>query len=203
MGYGRNAKVAKVGGMEIEVLGAEASKMYLGRLLSLTDPHGTELRHRTRRAWAKFAIFKEELVDKDVPLRLRLKLFHTVVSPTMLYGCSSWVLTKAKMDNVNATQMKMTRTILGSKRTIDQQSGETETWVEWVRRTTSKAREQLHANRIPQWTQMVKTRQDRWSSRLEELDTSRWAKQVLHWKAIGYRSPGRPVKRWEDERSAG
>ena len=50
MGYGRQVTNAKAGDMDIEVLGAKASTMYLGRLLPLTEPHETELQHRIKKA---------------------------------------------------------------------------------------------------------------------------------------------------------
>ena len=84
MGYGRHVKVAKVADMSIEVLGAAGTTMYLGRLLSLTETHEAELQHRIRKAWAKFGAFKEELINKAIPLKLRLKLFDAVVTPAAL-----------------------------------------------------------------------------------------------------------------------
>ena len=128
-GYGRNVVVANVGEMAIGVLRPESSTMYLGRLLSLTDSHDTELQHRIRKAWAKFGVYKEALTNKDVPLKLRLKLFNSAVSPTLLYGCSSWVLTAAKAQKLQIVQMRMMRSIIGSKRKHDKETNTKETWV--------------------------------------------------------------------------
>jgi hypothetical protein len=83
IGYGSKVRSARVGNMDIEVMEPTASAMYLGRELSLTTPHDTELRHRMRRCWAKFSVFKSELTDKGVPLHLWLKLFNTVLTPTV------------------------------------------------------------------------------------------------------------------------
>ena len=70
--------------MDIEVMDTTANTTYLGRALSLVDTHDTELQHRIGKAWAKSGFFRNELTDKDVPLHLRLKLFHSVVAPTVL-----------------------------------------------------------------------------------------------------------------------
>ena len=65
--------------------------MYLGRALTLTDTCQVELAHRIKKGWANFGMMKNELTDKNVPIGFRLKLFHTVVTPTIMYGSCSWV----------------------------------------------------------------------------------------------------------------
>ena len=166
-GYGRHVKSAKVGEMTIEVLDSSASTMYLGRLLSLTDAHDTELQHRIKKAWAKFGAYRDELVNRDVPLNLRLKLFNSVVSPTMLYGCASWVMNEARKQKVQAAQMRMIRSITGRKRKIDGETGESETWITWMKRTTAEARNRMKENKIQKWTQVIATTQANWLKVLE------------------------------------
>ena len=87
IGYGSNVRKAIVGGMTIEVMVPHSSNMYLGRALTLTNVHDAELAHRLKKAWAKFGIFKQELTDRAVPIHLRMKLFHSVMTPPALYGC--------------------------------------------------------------------------------------------------------------------
>ena len=79
----------EVAGEVIEVLGADKSTIYLGKALHLQDVHDTEIKHRVSRAWAKFAIYRTQLTDKDYPLTSRLRLFNSIVTPTVLYGCSA------------------------------------------------------------------------------------------------------------------
>ena len=95
----------------------------------MIEPHEVELQHRLNKAWAKFGVYKEELTDKGIPVKLRLKLFHTVVSPTVLYGCSSWVLTARRDHKLKTTQMRMIRCIIGRKRKVESETGQAETWV--------------------------------------------------------------------------
>ena len=197
-GYGRHVKVAKIGEMIIEILEASASTMYLGRLLSLTDPHEIELQHRIKKAWAKYAVYKEELTNKNVPLKLKMKLFNAVVTPTMLYGCSSWVLTVVREKKLQTTQLRMIRNMIGRGRRIDEVTDDTETWVSWVKRTTTDAREKMDAYKIQDWTKVVAARQDKWKDRLRTLGARRWTKQAYAWMPIGFRKIGRPLKRWKE-----
>ena len=199
IGYGRHVTKTTAGGMEIEVLGSSASTMYLGRLLSLIEPHDVELQHRLNKAWAKFGVYKEELTDKGIPVKLRLKLFHTVVSPTVLYGCSSWVLTARRDQRLKTTQMRMIRCIIGRKRKVESETGQAETWVSWIKRTSNEAKEMMRISKIPLWSQIVTARKQKWQARIESQSLTKWTSQALSWRPIGFRSPGHPRQRWDEE----
>ena len=155
--------------------------------MSLTDPHEVELDHRVRKAWAKFGVFWEELTDKAVPLHLRSKLFHSILTPTILYGCSSWVMTAAREEKLKVAQLKMTRTILGRWRKMNESTSERETWVEWVQRVTTEARQIMADHNIPHWVDEQAARMRCWSARVNTMESERWAKQVLNWQPEGYR----------------
>eukprot|EP00930_Biecheleria_cincta_P025286 TRINITY_DN18019_c1_g1_i2.p1 TRINITY_DN18019_c1_g1~~TRINITY_DN18019_c1_g1_i2.p1 ORF type:complete len:191 (-),score=22.04 TRINITY_DN18019_c1_g1_i2:243-815(-) len=185
----RFEKVATVCGMEIEVMDPLASNMYLGRALCLVNPHDTELEHRVKKTWSKFGAFKQELTDKTIPLHLRFKLFHTVVTPTILYGCCSWVMTNARSAKLRGMQLEMMRAILGRQR-ICGHNGEIETWVEWMQRVTDEARQLADKNNIPDWTNVQATRLRSWHTRLQQMDSERWAKQVFGWEPAGHRCRG-------------
>ena len=58
----------KINEQEVEILDPHASTMYLGKSLSLTEVHDTELQHRIARAWTKFAVYKDELCNKKYEL---------------------------------------------------------------------------------------------------------------------------------------
>ena len=189
IGYGSKVRSAKVHGMSIEILDPSASTMYLGRALSLTDTHDVELQHRIRRAWAKLGIFKSELPDRDIPLHLRVKLFKPALTPTILYGCCSWVLTNKQEDTFKATQMKMLRAILGRKRLVNADR-DTETWVEWVKRVTAEARQIMHTHSIPDWVEEQRSKVHRWNESVNNLDSERWTQRVLNWRPEGCRSRG-------------
>ena len=202
IGYGSRVRSANVSDMHIQVLSSKESAMYLGRLLSLTDTHDVELDYRIKKGWAKFGMLKQELTDKTVPLHLRLKLFHSVVTPTVLYGCGSWVMTTARDDLLRSTQMKMLRRMLGRARKVDASTDELETWVEWVQRVTHEAREQMMRHHVTDWVDEQRKRAVDWRYKLVNMDSKRWAKQVLEWFPTGCRSRGHPRTRWIDQVSS-
>ena len=197
-GYGSKVTKAKINGEEFEVLDGQSSTMYLGRLLTLTDTHDVELSHRIRKGWTKYGIFKQELTDKAVPVDLRLKLFHTVVTPTVLYGAGCWVMTGGREQALQTAQMRMMRSIVGRKRKVEA-SGDMETWLDWIKNATQEVRNKMSDLQIPLWTEMVCTKQSRWRSKMQTMKVESWAKRVSQWHPIGFRRQGRPPKRWKEE----
>ena len=117
IGTGRGrAKFAVVGDLEIEIVDLAGSTKYLGRLLTFTDPTETDIEHRIRQAWKAFMSYKDELTNRSYLLTNRLRLFDSVVTPTFLYGSSSWVLTRTMERKARRTQRRMLRMILGAGR---------------------------------------------------------------------------------------
>ena len=67
--------------------------------------------------------YKQELTNKHYPLSSRIRLFESVVTPTTLYGCPAWTLTKELEFTLQRTQRKMLRMILGAgRRRLTQQT---------------------------------------------------------------------------------
>ena len=116
--------------MTVEVLDASAITMYLGRALSLTEVHEKELEHRTKKAWSRFGMYKQEMMQKEVSLKCRLRLFHAVVTPTMLYACSAWALTAEREQKIRSAQLRMLRMLMGRKRRRQQGGQDLEAWVD-------------------------------------------------------------------------
>ena len=71
------------GNMRIVIFPFSSSLKYLGRRITFDDPMETEIANRFRCGWAKFTSFKQELTSKNYSLRDRLKLFDSVVTPTV------------------------------------------------------------------------------------------------------------------------
>ncbi|KAK6757160.1 hypothetical protein RB195_015154 [Necator americanus] len=53
-----------------------------------------EGRARVNAAWMKWNMATGVLCDKKVPVRLKSKIYKTVVRPVALYGCECWPTTK-------------------------------------------------------------------------------------------------------------
>lgn len=206
----------EVAGEVIEVLAGDKSTMYLGKALNLQDVHDTEIKHRVSRAWAKFVTYRTELTDKDYPLTSRLRLFNSVVTPTVLYGCSAWTMTRERDNLLRSAQRKMLRTVLNSSRRVlnrecssndgsdggeeepddDRSLDQLESWIEWIRRVTNQSESLFQKNGGTDWVDEQRRRQWRWAGHIARRTDGRWGRVLLDWMPLGRRGRGRPEARW-------
>ena len=204
---GRNAaRHVEVKDLRIEVLPKEGSIKYLGRMVSFDSPHAEELHHRTEIAWRKFMALKKDLITKSYPLRHRLKLFDAVITPTALYGCQAWTLTKAQEEQLKRAERRMLRMMLGTARrtATDPLTGESslEPWVDFMHRSTADVEKRIEALDIERWDCQYRRRKWRWAGELLRGNSSKWSHKLLVWmpecEKGAKRYQGRPARRWED-----
>ena len=105
-----------INNLTVEILPTHSSTKYLGRKLSFTDPHRTEIENRIACAWKKFFTLKQELTGRRYSLSDRLRLFHGTVTPTVLYSCEAWTLTNELEQRLKRTRRQMLRMILHAPR---------------------------------------------------------------------------------------
>ena len=161
----------------------------------------TELRNRIAKGWAKFAIYRDELTNSYYSLRQRMRLFASVVQPSVLYGCVSWTMTKEREQLIQTTQRKMLRKIVGTKRSVSKDKEgvvSTETYVDWIQRATRKAEDAMANYGVPSWVEECSRRKFQWAGHVLRRSDGRWSKQVFCWCPVGSRSQGRPLIRWSD-----
>ena len=89
---------------------------YLGTRLGQTRAMECEVEHRVSRAWSKFGSFRSELLNEKSNLYDRVRLFDSVVTPCVLFGCGSWALTKTDGNKIKVAQRRVLRAILGQGR---------------------------------------------------------------------------------------
>jgi hypothetical protein len=152
------------------------------------------------------------LTDKYYSLFQRLRLFDAVVTPTMLYGSGSWVMSTVRAQKIRTTQRKMLRAILGKGRRVKEASEdsseamteeledgeELENWVQWIRRVTHDALESMKKVGINDWVSEQRRRVWRWAGHVARRTDGHWTRKVMMWTPDGQRSRGHPKQRWED-----
>ncbi len=174
------------GGM-VEVLVDTRTHMYLGRKLPANprERTGCELSHRVQAAWHKFQKHREALVDQNISIRSRLRLFQSVVAPSMLFGLAACALTAQQMSSLDAIQNRMLRIIVGWVRF------DGEGWDVTMRRMAERVAVPIEA-----WSVQLLRRQFRLAARVAS-DPSGWSPKVSMWRPaethMTRRKQGRPL----------
>ena len=79
-----------------------------------------------------------------------------------------------------------------------------EPWVDWIKRTTQHAEQQLGKLNINTWIHTIRTRKWRFLARVVQMPSNRWTKAALLWapqstSKTARRNEGHPRKRWTDD----
>jgi len=191
--------------------------MYFGRNLSFHDYHGTELKHRLKRAWAKFHSLRDELCSSSYSLKNRLRLFESVVTPTVLYSAGTWTMLASRERALRKTQRSMLRkmTRVGRK-TADHDASSTssasvmpdtdeeleaeteeetlEPFIDWLKRATHISEELAHKHGLQDWVDAQRSRKWRLAGHIARRTDGRWSTKLLTWSPTGHRSQGHPMK---------
>ena len=56
------------------------------------------------------------LCDRRMPVKLKGKVYKTVIRPAMLYGAETWATTKRQEKRIEVTEMRMLRWMCGVTR---------------------------------------------------------------------------------------
>ena len=151
----------------VEVLPYNGSVTYLGRFVSFCDFHDVEMKHRINRGWAVFANFRAVLCCRHYPLRSRLRLFESVITPVVLCGSACWTMTALLESYISTVRRTMLRKIVGAAR-LTHVDGEKEPWHCWIIRVTEKGEKHAADVGLISWIEQQKLRRKSLAMRISK-----------------------------------
>ena len=77
---------------------------------------GKDVDGRIKVAWSRWRDLSGVIYDKKVPMKLKSKLYKTVVRPAMVYGSECWAMRKQEEQRLHTTEMKILRWSQGKTR---------------------------------------------------------------------------------------
>ncbi len=148
--------------------------VYLGQLVRIDHNQYDELRRRIRSGWSAFGKLSE-VMQSNMPLCLKRKVFNQCVLPAMTYGSETWSMTQRMEQKLKVAQHCMERSMLR----ITKRDRKTN---EWIRSMT----------RVTDIIQTVKQKKWSWAGHLARSSDGRWTKLITEWTPRnGSRRPGR------------
>ena len=141
----------------------------------------TDCINRVRLAWNKWREDTGVICAKKVPVKLKHKIYKTVIRHTMIYGVECWTMKKKDEMLMNKTEMRMLR------------------WIQGVRLREHKRNEDIReaATVQPITTHLMKKRL-RWYGHVSRRDDSHMTRTVMDMLVEGVRPRGIPKLRYMD-----
>ena len=187
----------------VELLGETDAHKYLGRLFpgELRNRGKRALEDRVRIAWGKFSTLRTTLVNRNISMKSRLRLFDAVITPTILYGLETAPLTQANFNRLDAVQRRMLRYVVGWHGLGPNLSFEEKGHIMKGRLTTA-----LRVHPISAWAEIVQGKKARIKGRVSQLPLL--TRLAIEWDVLAtapmnqancgtpFRRQGRPLSRW-------
>ena len=121
------------------------------------------------------------LCDKKIGVKMKGRLYKTVVRPALMYSAETWPITKAQERKMEVAEMKMLR------------------WMSGVTRRDKIRNEYIRGSvKVGRIGNKIQESRMRWFGHLERRDEDYIGKQIERMSITGKRKRGRPKMRWKD-----
>ena len=155
---------------------------YLGSLVADKGGCEKEVQSRVNASWLKWKEVKPIITDKRIPMRLKAKVYTTVVRPVLIYGSECWGLKKKDQRKLLTTEMSMLRKMLGV------------TLRDKIRNEEVRRRTTVMTSVVT----VVEQNKLCWYGHVLRKEKEDVVKQAWEEPVRGKRSRGRQLKRWKD-----
>ena len=150
--------------------------MVLGTIFILSGRVSKELNRRITCAWGQFHQIRPLLCRRHTDLNLRLRLFGSTVSKTVLWCCDSWSLTSEEKRMLLTTQRAMLRRFAAKRRSPD------EDYISWVQHATLQAEMRAWNAGVSSWLDRFSQLKWHWAGHVVRMAESRLARRTSLWR---------------------
>ena len=155
---------------------------YLGSTLSQDGGCETDVDSRIKAAWGKWREVAGVVCDKKMPVRLKVKIYSTVIRPVLMYGSETWALRRKEEAKLERTEMRMLRWIMGISLLERLENDD-------IRRMAG----------LVKITEVIRESRLRWYGHVLRMDGEERVKKAWEEPVRGRRSRGRQRIRWRDK----
>ena len=153
---------------------------YLGVMHDDKGTHEGAIQDRIRKYTENVNFLYPLLKDKNIPVKVKVTIYKTILRPILTYGCEAWTLTTKTTSRVQAAEMRVLRMIRGVTRRD--------------RMRNANIRDELGVESI---ITFVEAAQLRWYGHMKRMEEYRTPNRWYHWVPNTKRPQGRPRKRWD------
>ena len=155
---------------------------YLGSTLAEDGELDAEVTHRVQSGWKNWKRVSGVLCDRRMNMKIKGKVYRTVVRPALMYGAETWALKKTQEKKLEVAEMRMLRWMCGVTK-MDKIRNER------IRGTT----------KVGEITKKVQERRLKWYGHVMRREEHYVGRRAMVMKVQGRRKRGRPKRRWLDK----
>ena len=151
---------------------------------SMFDANGgaeKDVNNRVKIAWSKWRETTGVMCDRNIPTKLKDKVYKTAIKPAMVHGAECWAVRKKEERKLHTTEMRMLRWARGKTR-LDHVRN-VDIWKE--------------AHMYPM-AEFLREKRLRWFGHVQRRDKDDATRKILQMEVDGKRNRGRPKLRWRD-----
>ena len=89
---------------------------YLRSIFTSGGGSQADVNNRIRIGWMKWKEISGVMCDRKMPVKLKDKVFKTIIRPAMTYGTECWAVKKKDENKLNSAEMRMLRWVRGQTR---------------------------------------------------------------------------------------
>ena len=141
-----------------------------------------EVIHRVQSGWNNWERVYGVLCDRRMNVKIKGKVYRTVVRPALIYRAETWALKKAHENKLDVAEMRMLRWMCGVTK-LDKIRNER------IRGTT----------KVGEITKKVQERRLKWYGHVMRREEHYVGRRATVMKVQGRRKRGRPKRRWLDK----
>ena len=154
---------------------------YLGSTVTEDGNEELEVTRRIQAGWRNWREVSGVLCDKRMPIKLKGKVYRTVVRPAMMYSLETVPLKKSNERKMEVAEMKMLR------------------WMSGVTRKDRIENEKIRGTvKVTRVSKKVQEARLRWFGHVVRREEESCERQVMDMEVDGTRRRGRPKLRWRD-----
>ena len=169
----------------VKILGEELQRVhhfnYIGSSVEDTGGMTTYISQRVSAAWGNWKRCSGVRCDRRMPVKLKGKVYETVVRPALLYGAETWATTRGQEAQLEVNEMRMLRWMCGVTRRDSIRN-------EYIRGTT----------RVVQASKKITEKRLKWYGHVKRMKEEHIVRRMLDVEIPGKRRRGRPNLRWKD-----
>ena len=139
--------------------------------------------------------YSETLCNKKIPLKDRAKLFEATVTPSVMYGSSTWALTAERERKLTSTRRRMLRWMTQTPRRQD------ENWVDYIKRATHTSEKLFSDFGCKRWGAIHRAQKWKLAGKPAQAFDMRCTGRLLDWapwfRCSPHRNVGGQYKRWD------